>query len=687
MASRLPVSIERRFRPDRWAGAQRRFSQWKALGWKLALWRLLWLPYAAGGEVPTPWLPERASDDAASPSSAAQEAVRAIDGIRRRVWFNMVLACIVRGLWLPFLIGIVVAAVQLVRDNDWSPQRLVWVWAITVPLGLVLALLQRPSRWRTAWMLDHTFNLRDRMTTAIEATGQPAPSLQNGAPMNYLQLADAANIAHGLRADPRFRIHPPAREVSLAILTGLLLMALLFLRGVGGSLADLADSSVPAFVPAAERRTAAGSAESTGDPNERPPTVAEVQAQADKSNTTRDDLNAVADALDENALTQPAADAIRNGDYATAAQSLRDVAQQADDLSPQAQADLADALDNAAAATSDTSPSLSNAASNAADGLREGGDQAEEGVRDLGDAVDLAGDSVVPQEELASEMAEAQQNASTQSQGADASSAATDSAQSGQQPSSDSGSSSAPSSNQSDPTGADAAPGQAPQNQGQPGDQPQPSDASGQQGADSSSPSEQSPESPSGADQSAGEGSQPGQANGGQSDSSGASETGQADSQGNGNGENADQGPPAANGDPQNSANSSSAQSGGSAGGESQANPDATKQAGNPGAGKNGETTQAPSTSTSVSTEPTASGPGSQPTTAPSQSVSLDGDGGESIQLGGGNSASSLGSGAGVMVAGGDATQEAVPTAAPDTNRVPEDYRDIVEQYFSRDGN
>jgi hypothetical protein len=38
------------------------------------------------------------------------------------------------------------------------------------------------------------------------------------------------------------------------------------------------------------------------------------------------------------------------------------------------------------------------------------------------------------------------------------------------------------------------------------------------------------------------------------------------------------------------------------------------------------------------------------------------------------------------MVAGGDATQEAVPTAAPDNNRVPEDYRDIVEQYFSRDG-
>jgi hypothetical protein len=684
MASRLPLSVDRRFRADGWARIQRRFSQWKALGWKLALWRLLWLPYSLGGEVPAPWLPERASGDGAAPSPAAREAVHALDGIRRRVWLNLILACIVRSLWLPFIAGIAIAAIQLLRDRDWSPQPLVWIWAVTVPLGLVLALLQRPGRWRTAWMLDHTFNLRDRMTTAIEAADQPAPSRPGGAPMNYLQLADAANIAHGLRADPRFRIHPPAREVSLAILTGLLFMALLFARGVGGSLAELADVNVPAFVPAAERRTAAGSTESPADPNERPPSVAEVQAKADKSNTTRDDLNTVADALDANALTQPAADAIRSGDYSTAAQSLRDIAQQADDMSPQARSDLADSLDNAAAATSDSSPSLSNAASEAADGLREGGDAAEEGVRDLGDAVDLAGDSVVPQEELASEMDQAQQSDSGQSQGADASSAATDAAQTGQQqPGANSSESGAQSGSQSDPTGADAAPGQA--SDGQPSDQSSEQQSPGDQSGNAESQGQQPADSPSGANQNSG-GSQSGQANSGQSDSSGEASQGQAEGAGNGDIENGDNGPAAINSDPRNSANSSSARSGGGAGGESQENPDATKQAGSTGSGQNGESSEAPPTATSISAEPTASAPGTQPTAVPSQSVSLDGDGDDSIQLGGGSSASSLGSGAGVMVAGGDATQEAVPTAAPDNNRVPEDYRDIVEQYFSRDG-
>lgn len=675
MASRLPLSLERQLQSERWNAPRRRFDQWKALGWKLALWRLLWLPYALGGEVPTPWLPERRSHRGAPPSSAARETVKAVDAIRRRVWLNMTLACIARGIWLPFVGGIAIASVQLIRDRDWSPQYLVWFWAVTIPLGMVLALLQRPGRWRTAWMLDHTFQLRDRMTTAIEAIDQPAPEIKNGAPMNYLQLADAANVAIGLRADPRFRIHPPAREVSLAILTGLLLMSLLFLRGVGGSVAELVDPSVPEFVPAAERRTAAGTTDSPADPSERPPSVAEVQAQADKSQTTKDDLNEVADALDQNALTQPAADAIRDGDYATAAQSLRDVAQQADEMSPQARSDLADALDDAAAATDETSPSLSNSAANAAGGLREGGDAAEDGLRDLGDAVDLAGDSVVPQEQLASDMAEAQQNESNQSQGADASSAASDSAQPGQ-PSSSTG---AQSSNPSDPTGADAAPGQASDAQ-----QSQSSDSSSDSGSESDSQGQQESGSESASSQ--GDGMQPGQANGGQSESGGQAESGEAQGQGTGNEENAENSQAQANGESQNNASTSSEQAGGSAGGESQAEGEATKQPGSTGAGEPGENTDAPPTVTSVSAEPTASAPGAQPTVAPNSSVSLDGDGGESIQLGGGSSASSLGSGAGVMVAGGEATQEPVPTAAPDNNRVPEDYRQIVEQYFSRDG-
>jgi hypothetical protein len=38
-----------------------------------------------------------------------------------------------------------------------------------------------------------------------------------------------------------------------------------------------------------------------------------------------------------------------------------------------------------------------------------------------------------------------------------------------------------------------------------------------------------------------------------------------------------------------------------------------------------------------------------------------------------------------VMVAGGEASQEAVAEAGPESNRTPEKYRSIVENYFARD--
>ena len=59
-------------------------------------------------------------------------------------------------------------------------------------------------------------------------------------------------------------------------------------------------------MPAAERRTAAAE-ESYADPNQRPPTVQEVEASAALSQDAQAALNALADALYDNALTQPAA--------------------------------------------------------------------------------------------------------------------------------------------------------------------------------------------------------------------------------------------------------------------------------------------------------------------------------------------------------------------------------------------
>jgi hypothetical protein len=594
---------------------------------------------------------------------------RAIDEIGRRVWLNMAIAAVVRGLWLPFVIGAFAIAVQFVRGESFAPQVIAWVWALTIPLSLVFAYTLRPNRARTAAMLDRTFALQDRLVTALERPTIPHGSRSDRVHLSYLQLADSANVATGLKTDPRFRPRLPAREISLAILAGLLMLALLFLRGVGGELPALGETSVPRFVPAAERRTAAAG-QLSSQVTVRPPTVAEIQAASERSSSATADLNALAEALEANALTQPAADAIQAGNYAAAAQELRDSAQQAANLPQDSRDELAAALDQAAAATSNTSPSLSSAASEAANGLQEGGQSTTSSMQDLGDAVELAGESVVPTDVLASQMQQAQQaEASGADQGADAAGS--------QGSASNPGGASNPQAGQGgeagDPieggagSGADAAGGSS---DAQPGESSSGAADNGGMvdaasgSADQSSAGAFGDEQPGGAGQPGGDGTNPGQAGNQAGDQSG--------SQG-------DDGPMLESDAPnQTGAGASSA-------GSDLPSDENTSQAGSGQLSGDTSVEDLPAES-DLNDAAAAAGAGTAPTVTANESIGLsDPGGGDSFQLGGGGSASSLGSGAGVMVAGGDATQAEVAEAGPESNRTPADYRTIVENYFARD--
>jgi hypothetical protein len=655
----------------------RQLASWRPDDGRLFIWRLLWFPFWFGGDIPAPWLPEHERRLKAG-SPAAMGAASAIDSIGRRIWVNWIIACIARGLWLPFAIGSVVGLIDLARGNHFAPEKLIWVWAVTLPLGLLLGLFLRPRRRRVAWMMDHTFNLHDRMTTAVEALETDAPPAGSRASMTYLQLADTANAAIGLRRDPRFRLHLPARELSLAILAGLMLCALLFLRGIGGHIPGAAETAVPIFVPAADRQIAAETPNPEANPVAPPATVDEVNAKSARSNAAREDLNAIADALDENAITQPAADAIRSGDYATAAQEIRDAASHADELSPESQATLADALDQAAASAQDSSPALADAASESADGLREGGTAAESSMRDLGDAVDLAGESVVPQSQLDAEMKQAQENEANPQTGGDA---APNQASNPSDPSQTTGSQ--PNSNTA-PGDNQQAPGSSAPNTDSPGSnpsdpsQPSTSDPSDQQPTDNADnknpdgpPSETKPGDQPGDPNQPGDSQNPGE---GPSDQPGQPSDSQPGS------DSVSQSPPNAQpggstspGDPSNSDSSE---------------PSTDKE--NPGGGnqpsdkKNEETV--PPAPTNVSQAPTPSGPGTESTVVPTASAQLPGgESQEQVSLGPKGGSASAGNGNGATVAEGTATQEAIATAGPESNSVPPEYRSVVENYFNRD--
>jgi len=66
-----------------------------------------------------------------------------------------------------------------------------------------------------------------------------------------------------------------------------------------------------------------------------------------------------------------------------------------------------------------------------------------------------------------------------------------------------------------------------------------------------------------------------------------------------------------------------------------------------------------------------------------STSLVLEGTSENGVRTGSDSGSSSLGSGSGAGTASGDQVQGEVGVAGPDSNRVPEDKRDIVEDYFS----
>jgi hypothetical protein len=93
----------------------------------------------------------------------------------------------------------------------------------------------------------------------------------------------------------------------------------------------------------------------------------------------------------------------------------------------------------------------------------------------------------------------------------------------------------------------------------------------------------------------------------------------------------------------------------------------------------------APPVSTNVSEAPTPTGSGTESTVVPTASVQMSGGPSDNnVSLGGNMGSANAGNGNGATVAEGTATQEAVPTAGPESNRVPPEYRSVVENYFNR---
>jgi hypothetical protein len=611
------------------------------------LWRAFWWPFWVWSDAPPPALPRREVQPPAELGLAGQAVVGGIDRVRRRLWLSHALAAVCRGLWLGVVFAALLMLIDVLSGPTFDPRLALAVGGLFLLAGLVLAGLCQPSRALTARVLDRSFGLHERLTTALDDLGLGVPAPGERAPVVYLQMADAANAIAVLRGDRRLRPMIPVREIVLIVLAALILATLAFVRGLGGNLPQLADARVPPFTPAVERPADPEPSQAEIEAASNPPTVQQVLERSDRSSQARRDLQALASALADQAVTRPAAEQIARGDYDAAGDQLRQAASQAGDLSQNARSALSSDLQKASDAMQPKTNGLQEATQDAAAGLQKGGEPARQEMTDLADAVQSAGSQVVPQGELASQMRSAQQ-AQAQNGGAD----------------------------------RDAASGAS-----QPSDPSSPSSASGNLGsgvtANASTDANQSGQQQSdasGANQGEGRQGQPGAGQPGQSNSPGQGQQGgEGAAQSPGDGSRNGAGMTAG----QDQGNSALAQQGGGAG--------TGEAAQSPGGDKNAAGASQPTENGQAAANPNVSN-GGQAESAPNalngsqEQLALPaGSGQQGVQTSADGGSALRGSGSGVTAGSGYAEQGDVGKAGPDSNRVPPQHRDTVERYFGGD--
>ncbi|MGC4108315.1 MAG: hypothetical protein QM753_18495 [Thermomicrobiales bacterium] len=696
---RLPRNLPEVSIDDLLASARtngRRVADRMARHWRhdpaLLAWQVGTAPLWLGSGIPSPdrpVLPMRHGDiaeraDILDNSVQGAWLAEQVHGLTRRFWLAWMTSAILRGIALG---AIACTLWTLGAIQGALPQpRMVPFIAIVIlggTLGLAFGLVNRPSVTRIAAMLDRTFDLHERMITAF--TAAPADLTPR---IRSIQLADAANAFEEIRQDVRGAAVLPLREMVIAALAGIALVTALLFNIASTGIPETDPIQIPVFVPSSERfarEAQEQKAQQLADAAQQPPAAISPETTPGESASagTLGGLRAVGNALGTNAVTEPSASRIAQGDFPGAQDQLEQSAQAAANLPQAERGALADELDGAAKGMEDGD--LKDATQKAADGLREGGDAAVTGLNDLADQIGESGEQATTQ----GQPSESGQTSSS-SQASGQSSSASQSGQSGQDGQSgqraqtgDSGTSQdggasgqAP---QGDPgSGVAAAPGigSDPAERGQ--EQP---------GNDGSGGSSQRASGQTGQAGQAGQAGQQGQASSGSSSQGGGAQSGAP------SGESGSTGQTGEKGSSPNGSETGGSQGGGASGSTSPTDPGAPKSGGGSGNGNEEDPSKTAQDGKASDNPPPgsdqqASGAGdtSQPVGGNETLVLQGTSDDDGVSTGGNTGSSSAGSGSGAGAASGSASQGTVGPAGPDRNRVPDRYRQLVKDYFDGDG-
>ena len=373
------------------------------------------------------------------PHDAVGAFQQSLGSIRSRIWLERVLVLVVRCVAGGFAIVALGAALA------WALQIRVPVPYLIAPLVLALGVAALasvfcyPTAMQAALIADRRLQLDEQLATAAETVVEGIDD-----PVARAQVAAAGEAAdwtrQNWRGGPRI-----GRDLLVAAALGFLTAGVLLLTGPQGRLlvgprpvlpaepsraeappvaspspaVQKPQASKPEPKPSSQNPQGATAGvqrsvdeirrgrESGGmDPNEASRRLGQAENQLSRqtgqSQSDRNSLDRLGQALEQGAAGRPAAEAIQRGDYDAASREIAQLGAESDQLSPQAKQELAQALRQAAQDSQQAAPELAQRERRAADALAgRDYDAARQAMSDLADQVATRGRNVIPQQELA----------------------------------------------------------------------------------------------------------------------------------------------------------------------------------------------------------------------------------------------------------------------------------------------
>lgn len=272
--------------------------------------------------------------------------------------------------------------------------HLVWGWPLhggalavlslgTIGAALILLLRPRMSRSTVARRLDRRFHLDEQLATAVElAHARPGADS-----ITARLLAESSRTVGLVRKRISHQQAAPWSEVIVLVALLLMLAGLGIMVAIGRPDAGLVGAGL-APLPGLEQPQDQQPPQEPAKPQTGGPQSPTGQQQNQAASSDPQLLAPIADALRDQGATRPAADALDRGDVAGAAQALRELADQAGQLSSESRRNLGAKLRAAADQIQGRNPSLADQLRQSAVGLQRGGSASSKALEDLASALE-----------------------------------------------------------------------------------------------------------------------------------------------------------------------------------------------------------------------------------------------------------------------------------------------------------